>query len=125
MTSARDTIVATMLAHAYTSYDYGYHCICGHTERTLEGMVGHIADKVLADVTLPAFTEFQIEWQVRDTKTGHVDDGGGYGDDGAFAFKSREAAEQVIRDWPEGDLEVVCREKGATEWHRPVKVVVA
>lgn len=119
MTTARETITAALQSHAYTSYDYGYHCICGHTERDLAGMVGHIADKILAATTLPAFTQFQIEWQVRDTKTGRIDDADGHG--GAFAFTSRAEAEQMIHDWPEDDLELVCREAGTTDWHTPTQ----
>lgn len=123
MTTARETIAAALLEHSYTSYDYGYHCICGHTEAHQAGLVGHIADKILAASTLPAFTGFQVEWQVRDTKTGHVD--AADGPNGAFAFTTREEAEQMIRDWPEDDLELVCREIGTTEWHRPVKGAAA
>lgn len=112
MTTTRDTIADALIAHSYTDYDYGYHCICGRAAGTQAGMIRHIADKVLSASTLPAFTEFGIEWQVRDTLTGKVlplDDG----------VVSRDEAEQMVRDWPEGDLELVCRETGATDWHTP------
>lgn len=114
MMTARDTIVDALVSHSYTDYDYGYHCICGHTEATQAGMVGHIADKILAATTLPTFTRFQIEWQVRDTKTGHIDE-----DHSAYA--SREDAEQMIRDRSEDHLEPVCRETGTTDWHAPTQ----
>lgn len=123
MTTTRDAIAAALIAHSYNGDDdYGYHCICGHATPSQAGLVEHIADMILAACTLPAFTGFQIEWQVRDTKTGHVESDS---PSGAFALTSRDEAEQMIRDWPNGDLEVVCRETGTTDWHRPAKGAAA
>lgn len=117
MRTTRDTIADALIAHSYNGDDdYGYHCICGHATTSQAGLVEHIADMILAACALPAFTQFQIEWQVRDTKTGFVAD-----DDGAFVFRSRAAAEQTIGNWREGRAELVCRETGATDWHTPTK----
>ena len=112
MTTPRDTIAAALIAHSYNGDDdYGYHCICGHATTSQAGLVEHIADEILAASTVPAFTTFQIQWHVRDTATKKVVAGD--------AAASRADAEQMLRVWPEGDLELVCRETGATDWHTP------